>query len=170
MAARSDSVAMIGEVLLAKIHDRREWGVKEIVLWLREYLRARPARFWFLLRFRFGLPLFYSLALALATTWTPWRKSPGRWRGYDGTQEGQSCGTPSFVNVRSVHAGSFLNSTGRFKVTNLIAAENRRSKPHRRVRLHLRNEVSVEGERDVDVGMAEHGAYFWNRGSVHQVD
>ena len=55
-------------------------------------------------------------------------------------------------------------------MTNLVAAKNRRCQPRRRVRLHLWNEVSVDGERDVDVGMAEHGAHFRNRGSVHQVD
>ena len=63
-----------------------------------------------------------------------------------------------------------LNSTGRFKVTQLIATENRRCQPRRRFGLHLWNEVSVNGERDVDVGMAEHGAHFWNGCPVHQMD
>ena len=48
--------------------------------------------------------------------------------------------------------GSFLNSTGCFKVTKLIAhrvspAKNRRSKSRRRVRLHLWNEVGVNRQR-----------------------
>ena len=73
------------------------------------------------------------------------------------------------------HGDSFLNSTDAFKMINLVAnrffsAENRRCKSRRGVRLYLWNEVGVNRQRYVDVGMAEHGAYFRNRGSIHQVD
>ena len=72
--------------------------------------------------------------------------------------------------LKCVHAGSFLNSTGRFEVTNLIATEDHRGKPRRRVRLHLWNKVSVDGERDVHIRVAEHGAHFGDRSAIHQVN
>jgi hypothetical protein len=59
-----------------------------------------------------------------------------------------------------------------------FSVENRRCKSCRRVRLHLWNKVNVNRHRYVDVGMAEHGAYFklfprfaffFNQRRVHDV-
>jgi hypothetical protein len=71
--------------------------------------------------------------------------------------------------------GSFLNSTGCFKVINFVAirffgVENRRGKPRGRICLHFRNEVSVDGEGDVYIRVAEHGAHFGDRRPIHQVN